>query len=152
MSTMPLVLQEKRDINVRELFDHVGRVWMDTLANQIYPFTKIAGEFDLHPEFFYTYHGRIYEEISLGGKTYERGRIAYDSLRYKTMVNVVLEDQYYIQIEYNDALYTAEYIRCFARCMGDLIRKWAEQLELSGVKIRDISLAKEAAGYKLDSA
>lgn len=147
--TMPLVLQEKRDINVRELFDHVGRVWMDTLANQIYPFTKIAGEFDLHPEFFYTYHGRIYEEISLGGKTYERGRIAYDSLRYKTMVNVVLEDQYYIQIEYNDALYTAEYIRCFARCMGDLIRKWAEQLELSGVKIRDISLAKEAAGYKL---
>ena len=147
--TMPLVLQEKRDITVRELFDHVGKVWMDTLANQIYPFTKIAGEFDLHPEFFYTYHGRIYEEISLGGKSYCRGRIAYDSLRYKTMVNVILEDQYYIQVEYNDELYTREYIRCFARCMGDLIRKWAAQDELAGSRIRDIALAGEAADYKL---
>ena len=145
--TLPLVLKEDRSESIEELFRNVGSVWMDTMANQLYPFTKLAGEFDIHPEFFYTYHGKIYDEIALGGKTYPRGRIAFDSLRYKTMVNVVLEDRYYIQAEYNDVLYSPEYIRCFVQCMSDLIEKWSCTKDLSVLRICDISLGDENITY-----
>ncbi len=146
--TLPLVLKEDRNESIEELFRNVSSVWMDTMANQLYPFTKLAGEFDVHPEFFYTYHGKIYDDITLGGRTYVRGRIAFDSLRYKTMVNVLLEDRYYIQVDYNDVLYSREYIRCFAQCMGDLIEKWFCTKDLSVLKISDISLGNEAISYK----
>lgn len=145
--TLPLVLKEERDESVPELFTHVRDVWMETLANQIYPFTKLSGEFDIIPEFFYTYHGRIYEEICLGGRQYARGRVAYDSLRYSTMVNVILEDKYYIQTEYNDALYTADYICNFTQCIGSLIEKWSAMGDLSSVKIRELSLGNEDMAY-----
>lgn len=145
--TLPLVLKEDRNESIEELFRNVGSVWMDTMANQLYPFTKLAGEFDIHPEFFYTYHGKIYDEISLGGRTYPRGRIAFDSLRYKTMVNVLLEDRYYIQAEYNDVLYSPEYIRCFVQCMRDLIENWFCTKDLSVLKISDISLGNEEISY-----
>ena len=146
--TMPLVLKEDRNNDMKTLFENVGNVWMDTLSNQIYPFTRIAQEYDIKPEFFYTYHGRIYESITLGGKEYTRDRVAYDSLRYKTMVNVILEDRYYIQVEYNDALYTSEYIRCFAGCMSDLIRKLASSSDPGSMKIRDITLGEENIRYQ----
>ncbi|MBR4554047.1 MAG: amino acid adenylation domain-containing protein [Ruminococcus sp.] len=145
--TLPLVLKEDRSESISELFKNVGSVWMDTMANQLYPFTKLAGEFDIHPEFFYTYHGKIYDEISLGGKNYPRGRIAFDSLRYKTMVNVILEDRYYIQTEYNDVLYSPEYIRCFLECMRGLIENWFCTKDLSVLRIRDISLGDEKINY-----
>ena len=34
----------------------VDQTWKDTLKNTAYPYIKIAEEYQLKPEFFYTYH------------------------------------------------------------------------------------------------
>ncbi len=148
VKTLPLILKPDRTIPITELFEYISGVWMETMGNQIYPFTNLSREYDLHPEFFYTYHGRIYEDISINGRTYSRERIAYDSLRYKTMVNVILEDKYYIRTEYNDAIYSSDYIHTFVECMAKVIDDWTKSPSLDRLSIKDISLGKE--NYKYD--
>ena len=147
VKTLPLAMKPERTLSIPALFEYAGDVWMNTLSHQTYPFAKLSGDFDFHPDFFYTYHGRIYDAIELGGKAWTRGRIAYDSLRYKVMLNVVQEDQYYIRAEYNDALYSADYMDTFVLCMAKVLRDWAGAESLEDIRICDISLGGEDIRY-----
>ena len=145
--TLPLAMKPERTLTIPALFKYVSEVWMNTLSHQIYPFTRLSGDYDFHPDFFYTYHGRIYEKLELGGRKWPRGRIAYDSLRYKVMLNVVQEDKYYIQAEYNDALYSADYMNTFVGCMAKVLTDWASAGDLRDVRLCDISLGDEDVHY-----
>ena len=147
VKTLPLAMKPERTLTIPELFEYAADVWMNTLSHQTYPFAKLSGDYDFHPDFFYTYHGKIYEELELGGKAWPRGRIAYDSLRYKVMLNVVQEDKYYIQAEYNDALYSADYMNTFVNCMAKMLEDWAENERLENVRVCDISLGGEDIRY-----
>lgn len=147
VKTLPLALKPDRTLSVPGLFEYAAGVWMNTLSHQTYPFAKLSGDYDFHPDFFYTYHGKIYEELSLGGKRWHRGRIAYDSLRYKVMLNVVQEEQYIIQAEYNDALYSADYMNTFVGCMARVLEDWAKAASLNDVRVCDISLGGEVIHY-----
>ena len=143
VKTMPLILKPERKGTLPELFRYVSDVWMNTMASQSYPFTRLSAEYDIHPDIFYTYHGRIYEEISLGGRLWERGRVPFDSLRYKLMLHIVEEDRCYIRAEYNDALYSGNYIRSFVGSMKRLILMWAEEKSPETLRICDMALRKE---------
>ena len=147
VKTLPLAMKPDRTLTIPALFEYAADVWMNTLSHQTYPFAKLSGDYDFRPDFFYTYHGKIYEKLELGGKTWPRGRIAYDSLRYKVMLNVVQEDKYYIQAEYNDALYSANYMDTFVDCMAKVLEDWAKRESLEDVRICDISLGGEDIRY-----
>ncbi len=147
VKTLPLAMKPERTLSIPALFEYAADVWMNTLSHQTLPFAKIAGDYDFHPDFFYTYHGKIYEEIEMAGKRWPRGRVRYDSLRYKVMLNVLQEADYVIRAEYNDALYSRDYMDTFVRCMADVIRDWSSNDALEGMRICDISLGGEDIHY-----
>lgn len=147
IKTLPLVLKPERTLTVPALFEYAAETWMNTLSHQTLPFTRLSGEYDFHPDFFYTYHGKIYEEIELGGKRWPRGRISYDSLRYKVMLNVVQEVDYHIRAEFNDALYSPDYMQTFVQCMANVIRDWSHYDALDKLRVCDISLGDEDIQY-----
>lgn len=62
-------------------------------------------------------------------------------------MNVVQEEQYIIQAEYNDALYSADYMNTFVGCMARVLEDWAKAKSLDDVRIRDISLGGEDIHY-----
>ena len=148
VKTLPLTLRPDREISIPTLFEYARNVWLSTMSHQACPFTELSGKFDFHPDFFYTYHGKIYSEINLGGRSYERGRVRFDSLRYKMMLNIIEEDKYYIRAEFNDSFYTEDYISAFTRCIADVIADWCASADLESLRIRDISLAPENGPFE----
>ena len=147
IKTLPLALKPDRTLTIPALFEYAGETWMNTLSHQTLPFAKLSGDYDFHPDFFYTYHGKIYDEIELGGRRWPRGRISYDSLRYKVMLNIVQEEAYHIRAEFNDALYSEDYMQTFVRCMANVIRDWSLSNSLEDTRICDISLGDENVHY-----
>ena len=56
VKTLPIIISnEDRNISLNEFIGFVDKVWKDSINHIDYPYTKIAEDFQLKPEFFYTY-------------------------------------------------------------------------------------------------
>ncbi|MBP3227043.1 MAG: hypothetical protein J6M08_09065, partial [Methanobrevibacter sp.] len=77
VKTLPLIFNnENRHETIKEFINGIDEVWKDTMSNSIYPYTNIAEEYQLKPEFFFTYqefynsgpriiNGNVWEEREL---------------------------------------------------------------------------------------
>ncbi|MDO5826468.1 MAG: AMP-binding protein, partial [Methanosphaera sp.] len=145
VKTLPISFKTDRDMDIEEYFSSVNNSWMDVLNNSSFNYIEIANKYGLYPDFLYAFHGKIIEDINIGGKKYVRESMEYDSLRFKVALNIIeINDEYVISIDYNDALYSEDYISTFAESIKRVITEFNDKKEeLSTTKIRDISLVEE---------
>ena len=117
VKTLPLALKLNSDSNLKE--------WLNVLAYSSYPLTEISNQFDITPEILYAYHGKIIEDIEIGGMNVERQSIDYEGLKFKININVVeVDNQYRIFCEYNDQLYSETLINTFLDCIKIVLNKF----------------------------
>ena len=111
VKTLPLALKLNSQSTLKEYLEYINHEWLNVLAYSSYPLTEISNEFDIAPEIFYAYHGKIIEDIEIAGMNVERQSIDYDGLKFKININVVeVDNQYRIFCEYNDQLYSESLI------------------------------------------
>ncbi|MDO5811293.1 MAG: condensation domain-containing protein, partial [Methanobrevibacter sp.] len=67
VKTLPLALKLNSDLTINEYFEYINGEWLNVLAYSSYPLTEISNEFDIVPEILYAYHGKIIEDIKIGG-------------------------------------------------------------------------------------
>ncbi|MBO6274062.1 MAG: hypothetical protein J6M91_00715, partial [Methanobrevibacter sp.] len=77
VKTLPLIFNnENRQENIKEFIKGIGDVWKNTISHSEYPYTSIAEDYQLKPEFFFTYqefydseprviNGNLWEEKEL---------------------------------------------------------------------------------------
>ena len=71
------------------------------------------------------YHGKIIEDIEIGGMNVERQSIDYEGLKFKISINVVeVDNQYRIFCEYNDQLYSPTLINTFLDSIAIVLNKF----------------------------
>ena len=139
VKTLPLALKLNSDSSIKEYFDYINGEWLSVLGYSSYPLTEISNEFDITPEILYAYHGKIIEDIEIGGMNVERQSIDYEGLKFKININVVdVGDQYRIFCEYNDQLYSKTLIDTFLDCIGIVLNKFQKFDEKTLMK--DISI------------
>ena len=139
VKTLPLALKLNSDSNIKEYFDYINGEWLSVLGYSSYPLTEISNEFDITPEILYAYHGKIIEDIEIGGMNVERQSIDYEGLKFKININVVdIGDQYRIFCEYNDQLYSKTLIDTFLNCIRVVLNKFQKFDEKTLMK--DISI------------
>ena len=111
VKTLPMALKLDSDSSLKEYIEYINGEWLNVLTYSSYPLTEISNEFDITPEIFYAYHGKIIEDIEIAGMNVERQSIGYGGLKFKISINVVEVDGCYrIFCEYNDQLYSETYI------------------------------------------
>ena len=112
-----------------------------------YPYTKIAEDFQLKPEFFYTYqesgesnHGAV------NGKAIAVGELSTDDIsvaEYKINLNIIdTGEELGLVLQYNDQLYSEDYAKTFLKSIIRVLNQFIE-MNIDKTKICDISLADE---------
>ena len=139
VKTLPLALKLNSDLTIKEYMEYINGEWLNVLTYSSYPLTEISNEFDITPEILYAYHGKIIEDIEIGGMTVERQSLDYEGLKFKISVNVVeVDNQYRIFCEYNDQLYSKVLINTFLDCISIVLNKF--QIFDEKTLMKDISI------------
>ncbi|WP_407375374.1 condensation domain-containing protein, partial [Methanobrevibacter sp.] len=145
VKTLPFVMKnENRQQNIREFIENVDTVWKETINNSEYPYTKIAEEYQLKPEFFYSYQEFLESDsITIDNKSYKETELIDDSFvatEYKTDLTIFdFEDTIGLQVEYNDQLYTRDYIETFLNSFHEIIIQILEN-NINDMRICDVEL------------
>ena len=141
VKTLPIVsINDDRTLSFKEYLNSVNDIWMETINHSDYPYTKISEEFGLKPEFFYAYNNLDAEEIEIGGKTYKVKYLNSLEVNYKISLEVnETRDNIELYLEYNDQLYSADYIDTFLNCIIDVINQLIEE-DIEKLSIGEIEL------------
>ena len=142
VKTLPIVsINDDRTLSFKEYLNSVNDIWMETISHSDYPYTRISEEFGLKPEFFYAYNNLDAENIEIDGKTY---RVKYlDSLEVNYKISLDVNetwDNIELFLQYNDQLYSSDYIDTFLNCMIDIINQLIEA-DIEKLTIGEIELA-----------
>jgi len=141
VKTLPLTLNINTDISASKYFAYVENIWLDVLKYECYPFTKISDKYDMFPEFFYAYHGKIVEDIIINERSVEREGLEYEALKFKLSVNVVETGKNYnIFSQFNNAIYSEGIIDTLLNCIKIVITKFMDNPK---VLLKDLSMLPE---------
>ena len=145
VKTLPLILNnENREVTIKEFIQNIDEVWKDSMANSIYPYTSIAEAYQLKPEFFFTYQ-EFYESEPrvINGTVYEEAELGTEELsttEYKINFDIdVSKDQIDFVIQYNDELYTEDYIETFIESMNLVLSQFMAN-DVNEMMICDVEL------------
>ena len=142
VKTLPIVsINDDRALSFKEYLNSVNDIWMETINHSDYSYTKISEEFGLKPEFFYAYNNLDAEEIEIDGKTYKVKYLNSLEVNYKISLDVnETKDNIELFIQYNDQLYSDDYIDTFLNCIIDVIN------QLIGEDIEKLSIGEIELG------
>ena len=149
IKTLPIIISnENRQETIKEFIKHVDKTWKDTINHSNYPYTKIAEEFQLKPEFLYSYQEFLEDvNLSIGNKTFESYELVDDDFagtEYKIDMTITeYESSININIGYNDQLYTKEYIEQFIGSIKRIISQFIEN-DIDKLRICDVELESES--------
>ena len=145
VKTIPLIINnENRKVSLRKFIKSVDQTWKDTLKNSIYPYIKIADDYQLKPEFFYTYHEFLQsDDMVINNKVYEpKGLAADDLVTTDSKISLAIydeKDEFNFVMEYNDQLYSEEYVNEFMNSMKIILTQFLEN-DLDEYRICDVKL------------
>ncbi|WP_407375056.1 amino acid adenylation domain-containing protein, partial [Methanobrevibacter sp.] len=146
VKTLPLIVTaENREITIKEFLKQIDETWKDTINSSYYPYTKIADEFQLKPEFFYAYHESSESEIESNSLNYYCKELNHKDVKvteYKTNLNVVDDgEKIELSLEYNDQLYTEEYAEKFLDSILHILNQIIAS-DMNEFRLCDIELEK----------
>ncbi len=144
VKTLPIVsINENRNQTVKEFLKQISDIWKDTINYSDYPYANIAEEFKLKPEFFYAYHNLDSEKIEINNKTYEVEYVNTVETNYKIVFDVnETKDNVEFFLQYNDQLYSKEYIETFVNSILITLKQIMES-NIEELMIKDIELETE---------
>ena len=151
VKTFPIVaVNDDRDITVRQLLNQVDEIWKNTIKHHHYPYIQLSDEFQLKPEFMYTYNNLDGEQIEIDNRRY---RVYYpDTLEtnYKITFDInETHDNIELQILYNDQLYSEKYAKTFLNSVLNTVNQFLKA-NIEQLRINEIELNKYRELPKLD--
>ena len=142
VKTLPLALNLDSSFTIEQYLRYINNQWLDVLANSSYPLTRISDELNITPEILYAYQGKIIKDIHMDGMTVKREAIGDSGVKFKIMINVEeIYDKYNVNCEYNDQLYSDEYIDILLNSIRIVVEKF---LTLdNNTQLKEISITEE---------
>ncbi|MBO6273951.1 MAG: amino acid adenylation domain-containing protein, partial [Methanobrevibacter sp.] len=142
VKTLPIVsINDDRTLTIKEYLKSINDIWMETISHSDYPYTKISEEFKLKPEFFYAYNNLDAEEIEIDDEVYKVKYLNSLEVNYKISLDVnETKDNIELFIQYNDQLYSADYIETFLNSIVNVINQLIEA-DIEKLSIGEIELS-----------
>ena len=144
VKTLPIVsINEDRNISIRQFLNQIDEIWKNGIKHCIYPYIKISDEFNLKPEFLYSYNDLENGKIELDNNVYKINKLDSVETDYKASFNVYEnEDSLELNVLYNDGLYSEKYIKTFMDSIIIVLNKFIEcsSEELENIHLNEISI------------
>ena len=145
VKTLPLIFENKnRQETIKEFINGIDNVWKDTMNHSEYPYTSIAENYQLKPEFFFSYQEFFKsEDITINGNVYEDKELSSDgisNLDYKINFDLfVYENSIEFKLDYNNQLYSDKYIQKFLDSFNIVLNQMIES-DINKLMICDVEL------------
>ena len=148
--TVPVLANVDSEKSVADFIRETELEWKSTHRMAQYSFASFCGSLHLQPTVCFSFQGpRLNPLLQLAGAD---GRVTQLSRTYTdidlTCLVYTCADAYDIRLEASDALYTAPYLRRFAKALANCIRQLMRQADK---RLKDISLVDEAERQELES-
>lgn len=144
VKTLPIVsINENRNISIWEFFKQIDEIWKNGIKHCIYPYIKISNEFNLKPEFLYSYNALENNKIELDNNVYKINNLSSLETDYKFSFNVYEnEGGMELNVLYNDGLYSEKYVKTFLDSIIIVLNKFIKcsSEELENVCLKEISI------------
>ena len=89
VKTLPILsINEDRNISVSQLLNQIDGIWKESIKHSDYPYTKIAEDFQLKPEFMYTYNNLDEKTIEINEKEYPITHLDTIQTNYKVTLDI----------------------------------------------------------------
>ena len=132
-----IISNEDREVSIIDFIKAVDETLKTTIENSTYPYTKIAEEYQLNNEFLYSYDESAAPEFNISK---EEDSLSCD---YKTALFITnLKENFELKIEYNNQLYSEDYIHIFANSIKSILNQFLS-CDVSKFRICDVSLQSE---------
>jgi amino acid adenylation domain-containing protein len=146
--TLPVVSTLKSQERVLDFVNRTQQAMFQTLENELYPFTKLAEKHKLVPEINFAYQGGVLTTCMFGKEAVRVEPLCIQKPKFPLAVAVnSLDTGYEIAVEYDDALYSNEYIETFTFAMRQCVIRMSR---FSTMPVAQISLLTKEQGRLLD--
>ena len=141
VKTLPIVsINDDRNISIRQMFNQIDEIWKNGIRHSNYPYIKIAEEFNLKPEFMYSYNNLELGNIKLNNNVYEIKRLNSLETNYKVTFNVYEnKEDLELNILYNNSFYSEKYIISFLDSVLYIVNQFIDG-NIEQLKINEIEL------------
>jgi amino acid adenylation domain-containing protein/thioester reductase-like protein len=145
VKTVPFIINnENRQASLRDFIKSIDQTWKDTLRNSSYPYIKIAEKYQLKPEFFYAYHEFLEsDEMMINNKEYIPEELpGVDMVTVESKIHLAVYDygdEFNVFLEYNDQLYSEDYVKTFIESMKSILAQFLEN-DMDSCRICDVKL------------
>ncbi|MEG0377988.1 MAG: condensation domain-containing protein, partial [Eubacterium sp.] len=119
VKTLPLSLKIDPQKTVLELLQTAQENLINTTANEIYPFTKLAADYGYAPDIMYACELGVLKDFNLDGQPATLLPLGLEVPKFKISIHIEeREGQPAVCVQYNDALYTEDLMTVFAQSIA----------------------------------
>ena len=132
VKTLPIVIHIQPSEKVVDFVKLVQENMFETMEHEIYPFTKMVEKHNCVPQITYAYQGGMLEGFELEGQSVEIESLPLQKVKFPLTISVSPKnDGYEISLEYDDSLYTEDYIRTLSLAVTQCAMHMVENPEKS---------------------
>ena len=134
--------------NVDEFLKENDLMFSRTLANENYPFARIAADFDFQPQVMLAYQVGVLEKYTVDGVEIEGENLETGTPKFPLSIFIDgKEGDEYIVLAYDDSLYSEGIMQSFADTMETVVRELLSDKKLDKVAFTDASTLNVLDGY-----
>lgn len=139
VNTLPLA-GHITEQTVEEFIRRTSQNLEQTMRHELYPFARIAADFDFSANTTYTYQLGVFEEHTVGGEKMTIKSIDVDVPKQKLDIIIIQQNgQPVICLEYDDAFYSAKTIKGFAESLISVLKHFMKTPQGSLLKVSMLS-------------
>jgi len=130
--TLPIVVHIEPSQKAADCVKAVQENMFETMENEMYPFTNMVEKHRIVPQIHYAYQGGMLERVELEGQALETEVLALNKAKFPLAISVSPNNgDYEISVEYDDSLYTHDYIETLSSAVAECAKQIAEDPEQS---------------------
>lgn len=146
VKTLPVLVREEKDTGVIDFIKATQDQLMDSMANDIYPFSEISREFGIKSDIIFVYQGDSFNFDRLcGEKTVFRSLLPPVAKAPLTLNLNIKDNTFEIEAEYKKDIFSAAYVKAFLDALEQAVSGFLCQEKLGRVSLLSDGAAKRLA-------
>ena len=134
--TLPIHANIDEEDTVSDYLKKIRRSIKETVANDWFPFMKLASDYDLSADIMLAYQADIFNTFKIGGQTLKLKLVPLKSAISKLNVMVFeSETDFELRFEYRNDLFKEETIRSFADSFLKIVEQFLKKSKLCEVEL-----------------
>lgn len=130
VKTLPVALQYQADLTAGQCLEYVQEEMLEILSHAGYSYLHASSEYNYHSQLLYAFQGGVVSQYEIEDSEVKVTPLGLNKVKFPISINIQEDEkQYYVEAEYDDAIFKEETMRTFAECIAHVAKTFTQQLE-----------------------